>query len=91
MASASEAFEKFSRWNQLKTPLKVTSIVNGKTEDVFSALIFALDPVASQVGIGIPATRSVAAFDVEDVVFSIEDGRIVATRNDSDWLIFEEE
>lgn len=91
MASASEAFEKFSIWHKLKTPLRVTSIVNGKTESVLSALIFALDPDASQVGIGIPATRSVSAFDVEDATFTVEDSRVVATRNESDWLVFEEE
>ena len=91
MASASEAFGKFSIWHRLKTPLKVTSIVNGKTESVFSALIFAVDADASQVGIGVPSTRSVAAYDVEDATFSVEDKRLVATRNESDWLIFEEE
>lgn len=92
MASASDAFEKFSMWRRLKTLLKVTVMVDGKVERVFpSSLIFGLDPEASQVGIGITATRSVTAFDVEDATFSVEETRVVATRNTSDWLVFEEE
>lgn len=91
MASASEAFKKFSIWEKLKTPLKVTVMTNGRVEDIFSALIFGSDPDAGLVGIGIPATRSIARFDVEDATFSVEEKRVVATRNESDWLVFEED
>ena len=92
MASASEAFSKFSNWQNLKTLLKVTVIVGGKAEDVLSpVIIMGLDPDAGLVGIAFPATRKLATFDVEDATFSVEEKRLVATRNESDWLVFEEE
>jgi len=91
MASSSEAFEKFSTWEKLKTPLKVTVIVDGRVNEVISGLLFAADAEASLVGIGVTSNRSFAKFDVEDAIFSVEERRVVATRNESDWLIFEEE
>ena len=91
MASSSEAFEKFWMWKNSKTSLKVTVIVGGKTIDLLMGRIFGVDPEASQVGLSNPLVmHSFIAFDVEDVEFSIEGSRLVATRNESDWVIFEE-
>jgi hypothetical protein len=89
MASSSEAFEKFSIWKKLKTPLRVTVIVGGTIEDVVLCKIFGVDEEASQVGIVRDKDWS-RAIDVEDATFALESGRITATRNESDWIIFEE-
>ena len=90
MASSSEALERFSIWKQRKTPLTVTVIERGQPEDVHSAIIDAIDPTASQVGICLPETRTFAVFDVGEAEFSIESDRLVASRDDVEWLIFEE-
>jgi len=91
MASSSEAFDKFETWKNSKTPLRVTLIVGGKTGDVLVGTIIATDSEASHVGISNRLVmHSFAGFDVEDAEFSIEDSRLVATRNESDWIIFEE-
>jgi hypothetical protein len=91
MASSSEAFEKFETWKYSKTPLKVTLIVEGRSTEVLMGRIFGTDPEASQVGLSNPLVmHSSANFDVEDCEFSIEESRLVATRNESDWIIFEE-
>lgn len=89
MNSSSEAFEKFSIWKSLKTPLKVTVIVGGQTECVLSCVIFGVDEEASQVGISM-GRHSAEALDLEDATFSVETLQVVATRNESDWLLFEE-
>jgi small ligand-binding sensory domain FIST len=91
MASASEAFEKFETWRKSKTSLKVTVIVGGKPTDVLMGRIFGVDPDAGQIGVSNPLVmHSAVAFDVEDAEFSVESSRLVATRNESDWIIFEE-
>ncbi len=91
MASSSEAFEKFEMWKNSKTSLKVTLIVEGKTVDVLMGRIFCADAEASQVGLSNPLVmHSFVDFDVEDSSFSIEETRLVATRNESDWIVFEE-
>jgi hypothetical protein len=91
MASSSEAFEKFSMWKKSRRPLKVIVIEHGDTSAVFDATrIDALDPEASLVGICFDAIRKFTTFDVGGAEFSIESSRIVATKNKSDWLIFEE-
>jgi len=92
MASSSEAFEKFSTWKNAKTSLKVTVIIKGKTDDVLVGWkIFGVDSDASQIGFFNPSVmHSSVVFDVEDSTFSIEPSRLVATRNESDWIIFEE-
>lgn len=91
MASSSEAFEKFEMWRNSKTSLKVTVIVGGKTTEVLMGRIFCADSDASQIGLLNPLVmHSSVAFDVEDASFSIEESRLVATRNESDWIIFEE-
>ena len=90
MASSSEAFEKLETWRKSKTPLRVTVIVGGKTTDVLVARIAALDPSASQIGLAFDATRSMRALDVEDAEFSLDKSRLVITRSESDWLVFEE-
>lgn len=93
MDSSSEAFEaftKFWQWKYLKTPLKVTVIVGGQTEYVLSCIIFEVDEKASQVGL-LMGPHSAEVVDVEDSTFSVEPSRVVASRNESDWLIFEEQ
>lgn len=91
MASSSEAFEKFEMWKKSKISLKVTLIVGGKTTEVLMGKIFCADPEASQVGLSNPLVmHSSVAFDLEDASFSIEELRLVATRNESDWIVFEE-
>jgi hypothetical protein len=91
MASSSDAFEKFETWRKSKTSLKVTLIVEGRTDEVLMGKIFFADSEASQIGFSNPLVmHSAACFDVEDVSFSIEESRLVATRNESDWIVFEE-
>ena len=89
MNSSPEAFEKFSIWKSLKTPLKVTVIVGGQLECVLSCIIFGVDEEASQVGVSM-GRHSAEALDLEDATFSVEASRVVATRNESDWIVFEE-
>lgn len=91
MASSSEAFEKLETWRKSKTALKVTVIVGGQTTDVLVARIAAIDPDASLVGLAFEATRTYGRLAVEDAEFSIEPSRLVVTRSESDWLIFEED
>ena len=91
MASSSEAFEKFEMWKNSKAPLKVTLIVEGKTTEVLVGKIFWTHSDASQVGLSNPLVmHSFANFDVEASEFSVEESRLVATRNESDWIVFEE-
>lgn len=87
MASSSEAFEKFSTWKNLSTSLSVTVIDRGKPEESLSGHIDALDPDASLVGM-IVGNRYLQ-FVVADAVFSVEPDRVVVSRDDSEWLIFE--
>jgi hypothetical protein len=89
VASSSEAFAKLSTWKKLRTSLRVTLIESGKTKEVLSGWIDAVDANASLVSISW-AIRESARFDVEDSVFSVEPTRVVVTRNESDWLVFEE-
>lgn len=91
MASSSEAFAKLEMWRNSKTSLKVTLIVGGKTTDVLMGRLFCADSEASQIGLSNPLVmHSFVAFDVEGASFSIEESRLVATRNESDWIVFEE-
>jgi hypothetical protein len=91
MASSSEAFEKFKIWKKSKTSLKVTMFVDGKAGDVLMGKVFHVDPEASHVGLSNPLVmHSFLNLDVEDASFSIEGSRLVATRNESDWIVFEE-
>ena len=91
MASSSEAFSKFEQWKKLRTPLKVTAIAQGRPTDVFIAKVIGVDSEASQVLISNPLVmHSAACFDVEESVFIIEPSRLTATRNESDWIVFEE-
>jgi hypothetical protein len=91
MASSSEAFAKFEIWKNSKTSLKVTLIVGGNTTDVLMGRLFFVDSDAGTIGISNPLVmHSFAQLDVEDAEFSVEDSRLVATRNESDWIVFEE-
>ncbi len=90
MASASEAFKKFSMWKNLKTPLSVTVIEDGSPVEVLQARVYCVDPEAGLVGVVGSKMHSFTDFDVSGVEFSIEPRRVSATRNDSDWLVFEE-
>lgn len=88
MASSSEAFDKFLTWKKDRSSLKVTVIVNGVVDEVLEGSIFGADRDASQVGIVLGMHKFVN-FDVEGSVFSVESTRVVATRNESDWIVFE--
>ncbi len=90
MASSSEAFSKFKMWEVAKTPLKVTVVHGGKTVDVWIGRIGAIDPVAEQVAVAIDELRRFASFDIDESDYLVESSRVVATRNEADWLIFEE-
>lgn len=90
MASSSEAFEKLETWRKSKTPLKVTAISVNAT-DVFFGRLFCADPEASQIGLSNPLVmHSAIGFEVTGAVFSVGESRVVATRNESDWIVFEE-
>ncbi len=89
MASSSEAFEKFSTWKKERISLKVTVIESGKMSAVFVARIDAIDSEASIVGIFFDESRTFTQFDVEGAMFSVEKSRVVVTRGDSDWMIFD--
>ena len=90
MTSSSEAFSKFAIWKNLDTPLKLTIIERGKSEFIVSGRIDGLREETSEIGLVTPE-RLFGWFDVEGAEFSIEPGRIVASRNDAEWLIFETE
>jgi hypothetical protein len=78
-------------WRKFKTSLKVSLFVKGKPDEVLMGRIFCADFEASQVGLSNPLVmHSGDAFDLEDCEFSIEESRLVATRNESDWIVFEE-
>ena len=89
MASSSEAFARFSTWKKDKTSLRVNVIVNGETTDVLKGSIFAVDPEASQVGI-VLGMQNFRGLDVGGADFTVESTRVVVTRNELDWLVFEE-
>jgi hypothetical protein len=90
MASSSETFAKLDTWRKSNTPLKVTVIVGGKTTDVLTARIGGMDPDAGLVALAFDETRSFKSLDIEDAEYSVEQSRVVVTRNESDWLVFEE-
>ena len=91
MASSSEAFEKFEIWKNSKTSLKVTVIVGGQTIDVLMGKLFFVDSESLLVGISNPLViHSFKQIDLEDAAFSVEDTSLSATRNESDWIVFEE-
>ena len=76
-------------WRKRRTPLKVTVIVGGKTDAVFEGSILGVDPEAELLSLALGIHRW-QNFDVEGSTFSVEDTRVVASRNESDWLVFEE-
>jgi hypothetical protein len=90
MASSSEAFEKFSQWKKDKTWLNVTVIERGKTAEQLFVRIGGVDEEASLVGITGKAMHSWSNLDVGGAEFSVEPRKVVASRNDLDWLVFEE-
>ncbi len=90
MASSSEAFARFEMWKNLSTPLRVTIIERGEPEVVLSGRIDVIDEDALQVGL-IGSDRRFGTFDVGEAEFSIEDARIVVSRENVEWLIFETE
>jgi len=89
MASSSEAFAKLSTWKNLRTSLRVTVIDRGKPEDILSGRIDALDPDAPLVGM--ISGGMYVQFPVAGAVFSVEPDRVVVSRDDLEWLIFEED
>ena len=91
MASSSEAFEKFSIWKKERIWLRVTVIERGQPEDVYSLRIFSLDEGSSLIDLVGEVPHSFPQFDVSGAEFSMESGRTVVSREDVEWLIFEEE
>jgi hypothetical protein len=91
MLSSSEAFEKFSTWKNSKTWLNVTVIERGQPEHVLSLRIIRLDEGPSLVNVIGRETHTFGEFDVTGAEFSWEPGRMVVSREDIEWLIFEEE
>lgn len=91
MASSSEAFEKFSIWKNSKSWLKVTVIERGQSENVHSVRIIRLDEEPSLINVIGREMHSFGEFDVSGAEFSWEPGRMVVSRDDVEWLIFEEE
>ena len=70
--------------------MKVTLIVGGKTTDVLFVRIAAIDPEAGLVGLSTGKMHEFPRLDIEDSEYSVEPSRLVVTRNESDWLTFEE-
>jgi hypothetical protein len=90
MASSSEAFEKLSAWKNSKTWLNVTVIERGKPEQNLYVRIGAVDEEAALIGVVGEKMHSWSNFDVGEAEFSIEPRRLVVSREDVEWLIFEE-
>jgi hypothetical protein len=91
MTSSSEAFEKFSMWRKERICLKVTVIERGQPEDVYSVKVRGLDEAESLVELRGGIQLSFLQFDVTGAEFSLEPGRMVVSRDDIEWLIFEED
>jgi len=91
MLSSSEAFEKFSIWKNSKIWLNVTVIERGQPEDVLPLRIIRLDEESSLVNVIGRVAHTFGLFDVTGAEFSWEPGRMVVSREDVEWLIFEEE
>lgn len=89
MASSSEAFERFSTWKNDRIWLNVTVIERGQPEETLFARISALDERHSLVGVSGKAMHSFSDFSVADSEFSVEPERVVVSRDDVEWLIFE--
>ena len=91
MASSSEAFEKFSIWKNSKRWLKVYVIERGQPEEVYSLRVSRLHEEFLLVDMVGREPHSFIPFDVTGAEFSWEPGRMVVSRDDVEWLIFEEE
>jgi hypothetical protein len=90
MASSSEAFAKLSQWSNDKTWLNVTVIERGQPEDALYVRVAAVDEEASLIGVVGKKMHSWGNFDVGQAEFSIESARLTVSRDDLEWLIFEE-
>ena len=90
MASSSEAFEKFRTWRKSRTWLNVYVIERGQPEAVYSLRVCGLDEAESLVELKDDTPFSFAQFDVSEAEFSLEPCRMVVSREDVEWLIFEE-
>ena len=91
MASSSEAFSKFWTWKNSKTWLKVYVIERGQPEDAYSLRVSGIDEELSLVDMVGKAPHSFVPFDMTGAEFFLEPGRMVVSRADVEWLIFEEE
>jgi hypothetical protein len=63
-------------------------IERDESEIVLSGRIDTIDEDESMVGI-IGLDRRFGAFEVDEAEFCIEDERVVVSREDAEWLIFE--
>jgi hypothetical protein len=89
MASSSEAFERLLIWKNARTWLNVTVIERGSPEHKLYARVVGVDEGASLVGLVGEVMHSFWQFDIGDAEFSIEADRLVVSRDDLEWLIFE--
>jgi hypothetical protein len=89
MTSSSEAFEKFSIWKKSNTPLKVAEYLRGALKQTLLGSILKADVAEETVAISHDGGRY-TSFGLEGALFSVEPCRVVATRGESDWVIFEE-
>jgi hypothetical protein len=67
----------------------VTVIERDAPEERIFARVSALDEEAEFVGLVGEAMHSFSRFDVGGAEFSVEENRLVVSRNDLEWLIFE--
>ena len=68
----------------------MTVIERGQPEDALSLRICGIDVEQSLVGVVGKEPHSFGQFDVTGAKFFIEPGRMVVSRGDVEWLIFEE-
>jgi hypothetical protein len=88
MASSSEAYSMFETWKNLNTPFRVTTMECDKSEIVVSGRIDVLDKESEQIEFS-TVDREFGMLDVGEADFSIEDNRVVVSRKDAEWLVFE--
>ena len=91
MNSSSGAFDRFLRWKKLRRVLRVSVFENGVATEILTGRIADADPESSLVFVVLPEMHGFRTFDVEGSAFSIDSWRLVATKGDSDWLVFDED
>jgi hypothetical protein len=83
VSSASVAFEKFSKWKNDSTSLKITFWTNGNPS--LPVIAYIADITSSWVKVSSLEEK----VDLEDSVFLVESSKVTASRYGSVWLILE--